>query len=287
MRATFEEKTYENYFNIELSTQADIYFPLGQVQEGFLGFDASAFSKNRKIWRLLGWPFQFFPSFSGVDLRDIADEMERFLSFTIENIPKMKANLLFQYKKPDYITIALGSEWSHWKKPYYRYDIYREQQDLLMHIAASFGNRIFIVYASPAIHDVNELVTAHINRKIIEISNFRKASELNTHYRNTYIKAGTYSIACSEPEKLDNFDLIKTLIKINNDKDESVGSNKDFIINFRKQIVSLINEDQYYSTSFIKLNEAYMEFEKYGLFYSHLILSNFKLLTGVQWLVGL
>jgi hypothetical protein len=34
MRIGFEEKSYENYFNNELSIKTDIYFPLGQVLEG-------------------------------------------------------------------------------------------------------------------------------------------------------------------------------------------------------------------------------------------------------------
>jgi hypothetical protein len=202
MRATFEEKTYENYFNSELARQTDIYFPLGQVQEGNLGFDSSALSSNIRLWRRLGHPFWFFPPYAGIDLREIADEMEHFLGMTLDNIPSIKTNLLFQYKKPTFITIALGSEWKHWNQPYYRYDIYKEQQDLLMHIDNKFRTEVFIVYASPALHDINDLVTAHLSRQIINISNFRKASELNTHHRNTYIQSGTFSIPVVSQKRL-------------------------------------------------------------------------------------
>lgn len=284
MRATFEEKTYENYFNSELNRQTDIYFPLGQVQEGSLGFDSSVLSSNRGLWRRLGHPFWFFPPFAGLELGEIAEEMENLLGVTLDNIPRIKTNLLFQYKKPTYIIIARGSEWIHWNEPYYRYDIYKEQQDLLMHIDSQFGTKVFIVYASPALHDVNELVTAHLNRRIIEISNFRKASELNTHHRNTYIQSGTFSIACSKPEKIENFDLIKTIEGVNSDNYETDETNRTAVINFRKQIVSVMSENQYYSNSFKKLNEQYAKIEKYELFYSHLVLSNFRLLTGTQWL---
>jgi len=284
MRATFEEKTYENYFNSELARQTDIYFPLGQVQEGSLGFDSSAHSSNRWLWRRLGHPFWFFSPFAGLELIEIADEMERFLGVTLDNIPRIKTNLLFQYKKPTYITISLGSEWTHWNEPYYRYDIYKEQHDLLKRIDNQFGSKVFIVYASPALHDVNDLVTAHLNRQIINISNFRKATELNTHHRNTYIQSGTFSIACSEPEKIENFDLIKTIDSINIDKYETDETNRTVIINFWKQIVSVMSENKYYSDSFKKLNEHYAKIEKYELFYGHLVLSNFRQLTGMQWL---
>lgn len=287
MKATFEEKTYENYFNSELTRQTDIYFPLGQVQEGSLGFDSSALSSNRRLWKSFGHPFWFFPPFAGVELRKIADEMERFLGVILDNIPRMKSNLLFQYKKPEYIKTSRGSDWTHWNEPYYRYDIYQEQQALLMRIDNQFGTKVFIVYASPALHDVNELVTAHLNRQIINISNFRKASELNGHHRNTYTQAGRHSIACSKPEEIENFDLIKAINSLNFDSNKTDENNRDFVINFRKQIVSIVSENRYYSTSFSKLNEQYSKIEQYELFYSHLILNNFKLLTGTQWLVKL
>lgn len=283
MRATFEEKTYESYFNSELARQTEIHFPLGQVQEGSLGFDNSALSSNRGLWKKLGHPFWFYPSFEGLELQEIADEMEHFLGKTLDNIPSIRTNLLFQYKKPKFITIPLGREWAHWNEPYYRYDIHREQQDLLMHIDNQFGTKVFIVYASPALHDVNELVTAYRNSQIIEFSNFRKASELNSHHRNTYIRSGTFSIACSEPVKIENFDLIKTINSLNNYK--TYENNRSAIINFRKQIVSVMAENQYYSSAFNYLSEQYSKIEKFELFYSHIILSNFRQLTGIQWLL--
>jgi len=284
MRAKFEEKTYENYFNSELARQTSIYFPLGQVQEGSLGFDSSALSSNRKLWKKLGYPFWFFNPFSGVDLLEIADEMEYYLSVELDNIPKIKTNLLFQYKKPAYITSVLGSEWKHWNVPYYRYQIYKEQHDLLMHLESKFGKKVFIVYASPALHDVDELVKAYTTRQIINKSNFRKAHELDTHHRNTYIKSGTFSIAFSSPEKIDNFNLIETINSLTSNDDKFIQTNRTAIIDFAKQVSSVMNENQYYSNSFKLLNEQFSEVEKYELFYSHLILFNLRQLTGLQWL---
>ena len=287
MRATFEEKTYESYFNSELARQTDIYYPLGQVQEGSLGFDSSALSSNRRLWRRLGYPFWFFPSFAGVELREIADEMEDLLNVTLDKIPRMKSNLLFQYKKPEYLTTSRSSEWAHWNEPYFRYDIYQKQQELLMHIYNQFGAKVFIVYASPALNDVNELVTAYRSRRIIDVSNFCKASELNKHHRNTYTQAGRHSIACSEPKKIEYFDLVKNINGLNYDSKITDESNRAFILNFRKQIVDIVSENQYYSASFNKLNEQYSKIDRYELLYSHLILNNFRQLTGTQWLVKL
>jgi len=287
MRTNFEEKTFENYFNTELDKLSEIFFPLGQVQEGNLGFDASALSRNRSLWSMLGHPFRFSPQFDGLELREIADEMEHYLDILISKVPRMKANLIFQYKKPEFVTISKGKEWKHWNQPYFRYDIYKEQQELLMHIHITFGTRALVVYAAPAIQNVNELVDIHSKRKLICNSNFKKAFELNLHHRNTYIQGGTYSIACSEPEKIDDFNLLKELRNLNGEDDNGYSgeNNRQFIISFRKKIESIVNENSYFATSFKTLNASLEGLIKYELLYSFLALVNFRQLTGTQWLV--
>lgn len=281
MKVNFEEKTYENYFNTELDGKTDIYFPLGQVQEGNLGFDSSAFSQNEHFWKYFGYPHLTYP---GVELREIADEMENFLKITIDDIPIMKSNILFQYKKPKYIKKTSGKEWLHWNQPYYRYDIYKKQQELLMQIHNSLGSKVLIIYASPAIKDVNELVKIKLKRELIENSNFRKASELNSHHRNTYVKSGTHSIACSEPERFENLDLI-SLLNSYNENYERESSNADFITNFSSQIDSIINENEYFSESFSLLKKSIEEYKQHKLLYSFLMMNIFKQITGNQWLI--
>lgn len=250
MTTYFEEKTYENYFNVELDRRSSIFFPLGQVQEGFLGFDSSANSRNRKLWRWLGYPFLFFPQFSGVELREIAHMIEHDLETYIDSLPAMKANLLFQYKRPEYIKTRFGKEWKHWKEPYFRYDIYEKQQKLLSDIENRFQNRILIVYASATARNVDELVEQKLNGSIIKSSNFTRSWDLNGHKRNTYINSGTYSIACSKPKKIENLDILLELEKLEQIETNINISNRQFIINFRRQMSSIISENQYYGTSF-------------------------------------
>jgi len=290
LRATFEEKTFENYFNAELDRKSKIFFPLGQVQEGYLGFDSSAFTNNRRLWGRLGFPFWFIPPFKGADLRDIAEEMERILGIEISEMPALKANLLFQYKRPDYISISTGSEWPLWKQPYFRYSIYKEQQDLLMQIHNSFQSKLLVLYASPAVQDVNDLVTKKINDEIISSSNFTKASDLDGHSRNTYIRAGTYSIACSEPEHIPRYDLIRELDLIYNNYSrlsDSIENNRDFILQFVNQIRSITLENSYYRDSFNRLNESLSPVLNYELFHSFMTMINFRFLSGLQWIVKL
>ena len=109
MKATFEEKTFESYFNSELDRKSDIYFPPGQVLEGKVGFDSSSYSKSRWLWRKIGHPFLVSPRFKGADLKEIADEVEDLLEFEIDNLPRMKANILFQYKRPEFIKVPSGN----------------------------------------------------------------------------------------------------------------------------------------------------------------------------------
>lgn len=248
MRLPYEEKSYEDYFNTELDRSCNIYFPIGQVQEGSLGFDSSAHSRNRRLWRDLGFPLGALPYFEGVLFEDIAYEMERYLGYVMRQIPRMKANLLFQFKRPEYLKTALGKEWEHWDEPYYRYSIYTEQQELLMHLHNTFGSQVLILYASPAIYDINELLEAKKNGEIIQSSNFRKANELHGHHVNTYTKDSGYSLAFSEPERLRKIDILSEIEQLySSDKFED---NQQFIIRFSKRIQEVMYEYRYYTDAF-------------------------------------
>jgi hypothetical protein len=285
--ATFEEKTYESYFNSELDRLTSIYFPLGQVQEGFLGFDSSAFATNRRLWHWLGYPFWFFPSFSGVHLVEIARHLERDLEELIQAMPPMKANLLFQFKRPEYISRSSGTEWHHWEAPYFRYNIDQNQQGLLSRIDDTFSSRLLILYAAPTVSTIAELVSKKLQRLIIPHSNFRRSRELNGHDRNTFIKEGTYSIACSEPRRLENFDLLSALDVFGTDSNIAgqPEDNRQFIINFQTGVSAVLSEDPNYGIPYRQLNESLPKVDSYQLLYSFLVMANFRQITSLQWLI--
>lgn len=285
MKPRFEEKTFESYFNTELDQRASIYFPFGQVQEGSIGADASAMSKSHRLWWRLGYPYFFHLPFSGVSLREMAGEMERVLGAEIDHIPDMKANILFQYKRPKRITSYRGAEWHHWNEPYYRYDIYKEQQALLSHLVTKFGSRALILYASPALNDVNDLVAAKRQRKLIEHTNFRPAADLNGHHRNTYIRAGTHSIACSEPEQFEPFDL---LAKLKGFEIEQRGNNRSFLKRFAEEVRVAASEDDTLGDAFRGELSEYTEagVDNYPLLFAMLSMQKFRELNGVQWVVA-
>lgn len=284
MYVEFEEKTYESYFNSELDRRSSFYFPLGQVQEGIMGMDSTAYSRNRRLWRDLGYPYWIFPPFGGVDLKDVAQKMENFLRTTVMNIPPIKVNLLFQYKRPKYISSELGKEWTFWNQPYFRYEIYNKQHYLLEHLEQFLENRALVLYAAPAITKINDLVDLKNKRKIIENTNFKKVLELSGHHMNTYIKAGTFSQAFSEPEKIDNFNLLNFLEKQYKIKETS---NLQFIIDFTESVISIFKESSRYEYAYESLINEYTEVRQFQLLFSMIQMKLFRDLTGIQWLINI
>ena len=279
MKVNFEEKTYESYFNNELDSKSSVYFPPGQVLEGLLGFDATANSKNRALWRCVGHPYWFRPRYSGVDLRDIAQELE----VEFKRIPRIKTNLLFQYKRPCYITKANGKEWKHWDKEYYRYQLSDDQHKLLSKIDKAFGDMALVLYASPAINNLDALVECKLQNKIIESSNFTKASALNNHSKNTYINSGTFSIACSEPEKLESIKLLSQLEAINMVSELNCDNNKSFLIDTK----NIITDHMAHSKPFQRLMNEYKDLQGDSIIYTFLTMKVFREITGVQWVLSI
>ncbi|MFZ5960544.1 hypothetical protein ACOXVJ_23820 [Pseudomonas knackmussii] len=280
MKPKYEEKTYENYFNTELSQRSSVYFPFGQIQEGSIGADSSAYSENQALWSYLGYPQELGEMLGGVELPEIAHHMNEKLKTEINNIPRIKANLFFQYKRPEVIKTSKGSEWHHWKQKYYRYNIYKEQQEILEEIAKVFGDRALVIYASPAIETVDDLVAAMINREIIETTNFRPAIDLSKHHRNTYIKSGTHSIACSEPEQLENFNLLTQIQMLHANRQQSKA---DDVVRLSRDIQKIVKKTDI-GNAFHKKMETYRErYSKTPTLFALISMGVFRELSGIQW----
>ena len=287
MQPKYEEKTFESYFNTELDRRSSIYFPFGQVQEGGIGADAAGFSRSRWLWGRLGYNYFIRMPFVGADLREIADEMERHLGQEIKNIPSIKSNLLFQYKRPELITSKLGAEWPHWGQRYFRYNIYQEQHALLAHLATKFGTKALVLYASPALEDINDLVFAKMRGDLIENTNFRRASALTGHHRNSYIRAGTYSYACSDPESIENFDLLALLEQQRPFEAESTGTS---VLSFADGVRAAVTESATFAIAYQTLMQPYvearLEMETYPYFLSIASMFAVRDITGIQWVLA-
>ena len=282
MYTKYEEKTFEQYFNTELAEQTSVYFPLGQVQESILGLDAVAYSESPSFFRLLG-PLAL--SAKGTKLIDLASHMETLLQKEIQGIPDIKVNLLFQYKRPEYITRKSGAEWHLWNKKYFRYSLYEEQHNLLKELESNFGEQALVLYAAPAVVDVEELVNLKLNKAVIKYTNFRKASELNGHHRNTYIEAGTYSQACSDPQRLENFDLLELIQQ--QARELQVKEKRDNFLFVKKVAEASLENVSAFRNAYETRMEDFRSLSEFELFHSVITMSVFKEITGIQWILAL
>jgi hypothetical protein len=182
-------------------------------------------------------------------------------------------------------TILTRREWPHWGRKYFRYNIYQEQHALLTHIEAKFGSKALVLYASPAVEHVTELVSLKRSGRIVESTNFRKASELTGHARNTYIKAGTYSIACSDPVRHERIDLVESLRQLQPIPETS---NSDLIIQFSEGVRESAQHDRAIGPAFRSELQEYNEagFPQYPLLYAIISLSVLREVSGLQWLAA-
>jgi hypothetical protein len=204
--------------------------------------------------------------------------MELHTNQNVNNIPKIKTNLLFQYKRSKYMYKNSSGEWDYWKQSYFRYEIYPKQQKLLEHLENQFGQQALVLYAAPAIKNVEELVDASIKKQIIEKTNFQKVSKLSGHHKNTFIQAGTISKAFSQPEEIENIDLLKTL---NNMDGQDFSFEK--LTSFTSTVNEVMRESDEYHHSFNILMEQYSNLKEYKFFYGFIQMKIFRELTGIQW----
>lgn len=169
---------------------------------------------------------------------------------------------------------------------YFRYDIYQEQQKLLLHLASKFGAKALILYASPALENVNDLVKAKQRKCLIENTNFRPATELTGHHRNTYIKAGTYSIACSDPESMEQFDLLDQLEALKGNKNVN---GKENVIEAANSVRNIAMRDSVFGTAYRRELNTYAEtgLNEFPLLYSIISMSVFRELSGIQWVLAI
>ncbi|BEL94065.1 hypothetical protein SM14BL09_12180 [Serratia marcescens] len=276
MKIFYEEKTFENYFNAEISQGDGIFFPFGQVQEGFIGADCAYYTSD-----LLRWGFlEHDLNREGVDLKNIAKKMDYFLKNDINSLPDIKTNILFQYKRPELITTSTGLEWKHWNKEYFRYDIYSKQHQLLKKINSSFGNEVAIFYVAPAIKGINELVLQATKRNLVNESNFKHIAQLDGHKRNTYVSSGTFSIGCSEPQRLDDINIRDFL---NEYQKIDYPDNYSSIVSFASKIKTIMQGDHYFRLPFNTLIASSEEFSEIDGIYSLVCIQAFEKITGVKW----
>ncbi len=199
MLAEFKEKPYETAFVGELRLRTNAIYAPDQCDEGFLGFDASAFIQ----WKDL---LPFSPYMRRARWHHLvgisASEIDRFGQRLNDRLPPFRLNFFAQFKRPHYLTDNSAKEWSTWNQNYFRYSVPMKQQKLLRKIIDKGAGRTLVVYAAAAFHTNNEFFTHLASDGIIDHSNIASAAMLDGHTRFTYAQAGNCGTGHSEPEDL-------------------------------------------------------------------------------------
>ena len=292
MYAEFEEKQYEQQMNVELLCKYDVYdlFAPGQCLENHLGFDVALYSCNRKFWSffykslcrckylLLGYPY-----IRPKNVKYLEELIRKYLGY----IPEIKFNLFIQYKRPEYLARANSSEWKSWRRPYYRYSIDPDQQQLLERLAQNVDrDSALVIYASPAFHTQREFWENVKKRTIVDNSNYCEAINLSGHKKYTYVKGGTIGKAFSKPKEVKSLDLKEAISTLR--KRSKYDGNVSVVSNLANWVENAIKESNYrnYYSVLIRSERFPAEFREYKILYSLVRLSLFVQITGMKIMYG-
>jgi hypothetical protein len=198
VKPKFEEKSYESAANGELQVEDPRLFSPGQIAERLLGFDAAAAQPaSAAVWTLLGQGMpsglQLVPNLWPPHARPGPDVA----------LPGFPVSVVLQYKRADFLTRAIASQYDHWQAPYYRFRLTEHQQETLAQLERAVGLAAVVRYASPVFHEYEVLEHHQLNRRILQNSNFVSPQKLtNGHSVWTYQQAGNDGYANPEGEKI-------------------------------------------------------------------------------------
>lgn len=287
MLAEFEEKQYEQHLNNALLKDKRLLFPLGQVLENHLGFDAALFTIHPKFWR--HFPHHFEEYFwlwhkapKGMKLpKKLWIEIEHLL----EELPRFKFNAFIQHKRPEYMTVSRAAEWTSWNSPYYRYKLVPHQQRALSRLENTIANKGVVVYACPAFHKAEQLWNVIERDEVIEKSNFCQVGKLVDHQTFTFQTSGNNGIAHSEPEEIESYDLLKRFDELG--QIEPSESNAGHLSNLANTVQSVASEDNVIGKTFNRIVQSFMEEEESIEIREAMVkIYAFKFVTNTDILVG-
>lgn len=197
--AEFCEREYESNFNEQITKLHKFIWTPGQVQEHFLGFDAAFLSNSQLIFDL--FPAPHFPP---LGIWPSPDDWQDYFNFADQHFPPFCFNLFVQHKRPVFIGSPRGKEYTHWRHPYFRYDIDPNQQACLEKLETFSGSDALVTYACAAFHTRLELWDHVFRSTLIRSSNFVRPADLNGHDRYSFDAPGSKGLSTSEPEIVEN-----------------------------------------------------------------------------------
>ena len=195
--AEFEEKQYEVSANIELGIQHAAVFAAGQVLESVVGYDVAAHPpQNAPIWQLVG-------SNASIGLQLVPNLWQRArVQPKSPELPSTYVSLIFQYKRPQYLTTSHALQWHHWQSSYFRFPILQHQQNTLAILENALGARATVRYACAAFWKYDELQRHQAAHEVLDHSTFVPPRSLVGHRAWTYKTPGTTGYANSRGEEI-------------------------------------------------------------------------------------
>ena len=196
----FKEKTFESYFVSELSRKSNTFYCPDQADERHLGFDAMF---NIPYWR---YYFSLRSLDIGVWSKAITpDEVEAMGKHFNRVYPDIKANLFFQFKRPEFLTTKNAKEWEYWNEDYFRFSLYEHQHNILIELSHCVSKKARVLYAAPRLRKTKELINSAKRKEIIQKTQVVEARKLSGHKKCTYSSTSKTALGHSEPEKINPF----------------------------------------------------------------------------------
>jgi len=198
----FKEKTFESYFVSELSRKSKHIYCPDQTDEKYLGFDAMFYMP---YWRHCFWRFgsHFGAWMQGITARKINDMGNDFNRV----FPDLKANLFFQFKRPEILTTPRAKEWRHWSGPYFRFSLYPHQHQILTDLSRCTSGNARVLYAAPKLSKTADLIKAANDNKIVKKTQVVEAGMLAGHTKCSYSSTSNPALGHSEPEEVGAFQI--------------------------------------------------------------------------------
>lgn len=245
----FEEKTFEKAFYSEVVRRHRVYYPPGQVEEGYLGFDdAFRLDGFDRFWRFRRIRVSHRWRMLGVSLEEIA----RSLSSKMRDYRGFQYNCFIQYKRPEFITSSKSKEWSYFTSKYYRYRINKKQQDILERVRVISGDRAIVCYAAPSFHTMSELIQNISRRRIVNRTNIVDVDRLSGHGKYAYSGPQDIGFAFSAVNEITPTDIFHEFERRQTLKEKDIYEN---YIDVFKIIESVMSENAQFSQQYVELME--------------------------------
>lgn len=121
--------------------------------------------------------------------------------------PDLKANLFFQFKRPEILTTKKAKEWKHWQSVYFRFSLYEHQHEILTDLSRCTSGKARVLYAAPKLSRTVDLIDAAKDNEIVKKTQLVPASRLAGHTKCTYSSTSNTAFGHSEPEELATFQI--------------------------------------------------------------------------------